>query len=92
MTRHFHVERRFYWFAGKVDRREVSDCHRGHAPAVWDVPVMLGEPASELFAERTEMPFRPVAYRVARFRRRDYGYTDDFIGPHRDSDYHEEGR
>lgn len=35
-------------------------------------------------------PSSASSYRTRVFLRRDYGYGEGFIGPHRDSDYHEE--
>lgn len=72
--------KRFYWKDGRVTRHGVDE---------------IEPPAWRLFAEAEAAPdwlgIRDFVAprRVVIFERRDYGYPDGFIGPRRDSEYHE---
>lgn len=71
------MRRRFYRHDGTVERHNVSL----PAPIVWEVRYF---PECNLRLLSAPMP----SGIIRTFERHDYGYAPDFIGPHRDSDYH----
>lgn len=73
---------RFYFRDGHVETRKVQPCRGEDLPRNYILTVMIAQAVPSLFD-----PI-PAAVRVG-FERRDYRYPPDFIGPHRQSDYHE---
>lgn len=87
---------RFYRSDGTVEHHEVDrrsmqrfDDYVRHEdaglPAVWLV-AYIPELRLEALGVDTGAMLRGIK---RAFERRDYGYHPDFIGPHRNSDYHE---
>jgi hypothetical protein len=79
-------KRRFYWADGRVEWRRV-DVHNGRLPGFWRVPVMSPALPPNLDVDG----LRRLSVKTASFERIDYGHSIHFIGPHRDSDYHQAG-
>jgi hypothetical protein len=78
--------RRFYYASGRVEFHRVQLDAYGCAPMYWklmDVPEL---PLAIADADLRRHPSPKIRVFVARH----YGYHPDFIGPHRDSDYHED--
>lgn len=85
--------RRFYWADGHQDRVNVDDgWYDNGAPRIWsrfhyEDLAGKGVTFEQALAGEVQRP-----HRVVDFHRADYGYPDGFIGPHRNSDYHEVAR
>lgn len=74
------VMMRFYFADGHCEFHPVDE----REPTHWRMYADDGPPSFI----HTDYYVQPR--RIITFRRQDYGYSPDFIGPHRSSDYHEE--
>lgn len=78
--------RRFYYRTGRVEIRDVVEIN-DYPPDFW-VTRETHTATIEMFGVSMAPPVtRSIKHT---FRRYDYNYGVDFIGPHRDSDYHED--
>ncbi|HEY4056664.1 MAG TPA: hypothetical protein VGM39_08645 [Kofleriaceae bacterium] len=82
---------RFYYADGRCEMREVYPYpHEKHPPQIWKVP---GKAPRMSLEDVIGFAARERAHAIARvhtFVLRRYWHREDFIGPHRDDDYHEE--